>query len=97
MKNKVSVPEFADGPGWVSFMSEPKPPWSGMAVEVVLVSPVSSKKNSRNWLPGRNTPFSGRLNGVADLALASALALNAAKPSVSVSWIVTHLVSNTTP
>jgi hypothetical protein len=41
-------------------MMLPKPPWSGIAADPVLVSPVSSKKNSRNWLPGRNWAFSGR-------------------------------------
>lgn len=45
-----------------------------------LVSPVSSKKNSWNWVPGRNCPFSGRLNGVAPAALAAALASNAVVP-----------------
>ena len=61
------------------------------------VSPVSVKKNSRNVVPGRKTPFSGRLNGVASAALASALASNGSVPSVSVSWIVTQLVSNVLP
>ena len=69
----------------------------GVGDRGLLVSPVSSKKNSRNRLPGRNWPFSGRLNGVAPAALASALALNGAKPSTAVSWIVTQRVSNTMP
>jgi hypothetical protein len=46
---------------------------------------------------GANTPFSGRLNGVALAVFASALALNALVPSESVSWIVTQCVLNTSP
>ena len=42
------------------------------AAEGVLVS---VKKNRWKWSPGSNTPFSGRLNGVALAAFASALAL----------------------
>src|SRR5262245_66178457 len=37
------------------------------------VSPVSSKYSSLKLEPGRNARFSGRLNGVAPAALASAL------------------------
>ena len=52
---------------------------------MALVSPVASKKNSRKPVPGRNCPFSGRLNGVAPAALAAALASNGS-PLVS-TWV----------
>ena len=61
-----------------------------------LVSPVSVKKSSPKPVEGRNTPFSGRLNGV-PLPLASAFASNGTVPSVAVSWMVTHDVWNTLP
>ena len=61
------------------------------------VSPVSANTNERKSVPGTNLPFSGRLSGVAPLALASALASNGAVPSVAVSWIVTHLACSVSP
>ncbi len=64
---------------------------------VASVSPVSSKKNCLNPSPGRNCPFSGRLNGVAPAALASVLALNGVFPSVAVLWIVIHFVLKLLP
>ena len=42
----------------------PKPPQSAPACVPRSVSPVSVKANARKCVPGRNTPFSGRLNGV---------------------------------
>ena len=48
-------------------------------------------------MPGRKTPFSGRLKGVPCAAFASTFALNGAVPSTAVSWMVTHFVSNVFP
>ena len=70
------------------------PPFSGL---VAFVSPVSSKKNSRKLAPGRNTPLSGRLNGVACAAFAATFALNGAFPWTCVSCTVTHRVANLCP
>ena len=44
--------------------------------QVALVSPVSVNTKVSNLPSGAKTPFSGRLNGVAEAALASALASN---------------------
>ena len=60
------------------------------------MSPVSSKKNVLNFEPGWKRPFSGRLNGV-PTPNESAFALNAAVPSMAVSWIVFHFVSKLFP
>ena len=75
----------------------PKPPPSEPASVRMSVSPVSVNANARNFVPGRKTPFSGRLNGVPSAAFASALASNESVPSVSVSWIVIHFVLNVLP
>src|SRR5262249_59175296 len=72
----------------------PAVPFSGL---VAFVSPVSSKKNSRKEVPGRKTPFSGRLKGVPCAALASALESKGALPFTAVSWMVTQLVRTDTP
>jgi len=88
---------LALGSFWVSSMIEPQPPAVPFSTLVALVSPVSSKKNSRKPLPGRNWPFSGRLNGVPPFALASELALNVLVPSTAVSWMVTQLAANELP
>lgn len=50
------------------------------------------KWNSRNLLRGRNTPFSGRLEGIPQMSLASALASKSAVPLAAVSWIVTGAI-----
>src|SRR5262245_50054731 len=49
-------------------------PTVGSCPERTSVSPVSSKKKVLKCEPGRNWPFSGRLNGVAPAVLASAFA-----------------------
>src|SRR5215468_10461704 len=59
------------------------------------VSPVSAKYSSLQAAPGRNARFSGRLNGVAPAALASALS---SAPGNGVAAVVVlmsiHLVVN---
>ena len=45
-------------------------------------------------MPGRKTPFSGRLSGVASAALAAAVASNA---SIVPVWMVTHVVAKDEP
>src|SRR6476469_5843430 len=70
------------------------PPYAPGRVLEMLVSPVSVKENSLNPVPGRKTPFSGRLSGVAFAALAAAVASNA---SVVPVWIVTHAVAKDEP
>ena len=47
------MPLSADGLDCTSRIKLPKPPKPAIAVEVALVSPVSSKKNSRKRVPGR--------------------------------------------
>src|SRR3954469_2346263 len=75
----------------------PQPPADGFSGLVSFVSPVSVNSNSRNCEPGRKTPFSGRLNGVACAAFAATLALNGASPSTAVSWTTTQRVSSSLP
>ena len=77
--------------------AQPQPPAAPFSGLVALVSPVSSKKNFVKCEPGWNSPFSGRLNGVAPAALARSIATNGALPSTAVSWIVTQRVSNDLP
>ena len=79
-KRSVRTPLPADGFDCVSLKMAPKPPNWEPACVAASVSPVASKKNSLNCLPGRNCPFSGRLNGVASFALASALASKGVVP-----------------
>jgi len=96
LKKAVILPVAADGLDCVSSKMLPQPP-SSFSTLVAFVSPVSVKKKSRKCEPGRNTPFSGRLNGVPCAAFASVFALNGAVPSTAVSWIVIHFVLNTLP
>ena len=95
-KKSVSEPSSSDGCRCESLKRPPKPPKALAASVSAFVSPVSVKKNSRKCVPGRKTPFSGRLNGV-PLPFASLLASNGSLPFVAVSWIVTHFVLNTLP
>src|SRR5262249_3494216 len=53
----------------------PRAASAGVPPEFASVSPVGQKNNVRNFEPGWNWAFSGRLKGVAPAALASALAL----------------------
>jgi hypothetical protein len=96
-KKSDSSPESADGSRWTSLKIDVHPPAVPFSGLVAFVSPVSSKKNSSKCEPGRNCPFSGRLNGVACAAFASGFATNGALPSVAVSWIVIHFVGNVRP
>ena len=83
---------FADGSACVSLKTPVQPPQQLFSTAgPALVSPVSSKKNCVKCPSGRNSPFSGRLNGVPFAALAAVFALNGALPSTAVSWIVTQL------
>src|SRR5262249_40888291 len=52
----------------------PRATKAGDAPIVASVSPVGTKNTVRKFEPGRKARFSGRLNGVAPAALASALA-----------------------
>src|SRR5262249_17841996 len=52
----------------------PRAASAGVLPEFASVSPVGQKNSVRNFEPGRNWAFSGRLKGVAPAALASALA-----------------------
>src|SRR4029453_16608976 len=62
------------------------------------VSPVSAKYSSRNSERGRNARFSGRLNGVAPAALASALSSAPGNGVVAVVALMSiHLVLNVLP
>src|SRR4051794_7021242 len=73
--------------------SEPSAPrfWSSAtSPAVLLVSPVGVKTNERQFVPGRNARFSGRLNGVAPAALASPLALYGAVSPGSATWTWTQ-------
>src|SRR4249919_1594862 len=70
---------------------EPRLASAGTEPASAFVSPVAAKTNVRKPDPGRNWRFSGRSNGVAPAALASALASNGAVPFVAVLWIVIHL------
>src|SRR5215510_344964 len=82
---------------WSSQKIAPKPPDAAADVRL-SVSPVSSKKNSVNFDPGRNTPFSGRLNGVAPAAFASVFASGPGSGvDESVVAIVTHFVGYDVP
>ena len=103
-KKREILPWSAEGLSCVSLKSDVQPPAVHTLVAVppfsalvAFVSPVSSKKNSRKLLPGRKTPFSGRLKGVPLFAFAAVFALNGALPWTAVSWIVTHRVSNDLP
>src|SRR5262249_46748319 len=95
MKIGLSTPCVADGPPFcVSMKIAPKPPYCEPAWVRLSVSPVSSNANCENDVPGRKTPFSGRLNGVAFAALASEFESKLwawSQPS-SAEWIVTHVV-----
>ena len=61
------------------------------------MSPVSVKTNRENPLAGANTPFSGRLNGVAFACFASAFASKASNPSCWVLCTVTQRVRKWLP
>ena len=61
------------------------------------MSPVAAKTNVRKPDPGRNWRFSGRSNGVAPAALASALASNGAVPFVAVLWTVIQWAGQDVP
>ena len=100
------MPESLFG-DWVSLKTDPKPPdtfglvHAGSALtppaQVRLsVSPVSSNQNSVKFEPGRKTPFSGRLNGVAPAAFASALSSAPGNGADAIVLsIVIHLVGHT--
>ncbi len=76
---------------------EPRSASAGTEPESAFVSPVAAKTNVRNPDPGRNWRFSGRSNGVAPAAFASALASNGAVPFVAVLWIVIHCAGQDVP
>ena len=61
------------------------------------MSPVAANTNVLKLEPGRNWRFSGRSNGVAPAALASALASNGAVPLVAVLWIVIQCAGHDVP
>ena len=97
LKNTVILPVFADGLDCSRSKSPPQPPAVSFSTLVAFVSPVSVKTNSPKCVPGRKTPFSGRLNGVAFAAFPAVFALNGVVPSTAVSWTVTHFVLKTLP
>src|SRR5262249_17180247 len=76
---------------------DPRAASAGWPPAAASVSPVGQKKNVSKPEPGRNLAFSGRLNGVADFAFASALASNGAKPSVAVSCTSTQVAGQEVP
>ena len=97
LKKTEIFPVDEEGPDWVSLKRLPHPPAVSFSVLVAFVSPVSVKKNSPKCEPGRKTPFSGRLNGVAFAAFAATFALNGVVPSAAVSCTVTQRVAKLVP
>src|SRR5262249_56866235 len=97
LKNTLIVPVLADGLDCLMSKIEPQPPAVLFSTLVAFVSPVSVNTNSPKCVPGRNTPFSGRFNGVPFAAFAAVFALKDVVPSTAVSWMVIHLVLNTLP
>ena len=76
---------------------EPRLASAGTLLASALVSPVAVNTNVWKPEPGRNWRFSGRSNGVAPAAFASALASNGEVPFLAVLWTVIHCAGQDVP